>query len=295
MKQFKTKSMILLAFILLLSACGVLSTPEEASGPIEAVPLEIEETKDEANALAAVATTSTEELMEEPTAEAVAEPTAEPVAEPTGYPIEAPTAAPVQVPTGYPVEEPTGELAQEPVSGELTIFEINQEGSEVRFELDEDLRGNRFTVVGVTNQVAGQIALNYTDLSATQVGEIRINARTLATDNNFRNRAIQNEILDTGTYEFITFVPTAVNDLPVSVAIGDAIQFTIIGDLTIRNITSEATFTVNATAVSATEFSGTATAIVTRETYGLQIPSVPNVANVEEEVELYIDFSATAS
>ncbi len=291
MKYIKNQSILLLVIILLLSACGVLSEPEEASGPIEAVPLEIEEVEDEAAVLEAIDTTSSEEVseevLEEPTAESVAAPTAEPVTEPTGYPVTEPTTAAAAEPTGYPVEAPA--------TGELTIFEISQEGSEVRFELDEDLRGSRFTVVGVTNQVAGQVAINYADLSATQVGEIRINARTLATDNNFRNRAIQNEILDTGSFEFITFVPTAVNNLPASAAIGDAVQFTLVGDLTIRDITSEAVFTVDATAVSETEFSGTATAIVNRETYGLQIPSVPNVANVEEEVELYLDFTANAS
>ncbi len=287
MNYIKIQSIILLVTGLLLSACGVLSEPEAASGPIEAVPLEIAEGEDEAAALETVDTTSPEEVTAEPTAESVAAPTAEPTAEPTGYPITAPTTAPAADPTGYPIEAPAG--------GELKIFEINQGGSEVRFELDEDLRGSRFTVVGVTNQVAGQIAVNYADLSATQVGEIRINARTLATDNNFRNRAIQNEILDTGTYEFITFVPTAVNGLPSGVAIGDSVQFTLVGDLTIRDITSEVVFTVEATAVSAAEFSGTATAIVTRETYGLQIPSVPNVANVEDEVALTIDFTANTN
>ena len=56
-----------------------------------------------------------------------------------------------------------------------------------------------------------------------------------------------------------------------------------------------ATFTVEATAASESQIVGTATAVVNRADFGLQIPSVPNVANVEEEVELYIDFTANAS
>ncbi|KAA3663588.1 MAG: hypothetical protein DWQ04_10105, partial [Chloroflexi bacterium] len=197
MKHFKIQSMIFLAAILLLSACGVLSEPEEASGPIEAVPLVIEATAETPALTEAVDATATEEVIEESTDELVAAPTAEPIEEPTGYPMEEPTAEPVQEPTGYPVEAPTGdpvqeatgEPAQESVTSDLAIFEITQEGSEVRFELDEDLRGSRITVIGITNQVAGQIALNYADLSTTRIGEIRINARTLTTDNNFRNRA----------------------------------------------------------------------------------------------------------
>uniref|UniRef100_UPI0035AFAFDA YceI family protein n=1 Tax=Promineifilum sp. TaxID=2664178 RepID=UPI0035AFAFDA len=199
-----------------------------------------------------------------------------------------PTAAPEA--TATTEVAPTEEAAAP--AGEARVFSIDSTASQVRFQLDEDLRGTRTTVVGATDQVAGELSLNLADLSQTQVGVIQINARTLATDNNFRNRAIQNEILDTGQFEFITFTPTALEGLPASAAIGEAITFTMSGDLTIRDITLPATFTVEATAVSETQLTGTATAVVNRTDYDLQIPSVPNVANVEEEVELYIDFTA---
>jgi polyisoprenoid-binding protein YceI len=113
----------------------------------------------------------------------------------------------------------------------------------------------------------------------------------LATDNNFRNRALNNQILETGDYEFITFTPTAIVGLPDSVENGQSVTFRLVGDLTIRDITNQATFDVEATLVSDTELTGTASTIVTRADYDLNIPSVPNVANVEEEVELYIDFA----
>ena len=148
-------------------------------------------------------------------------------------------------------------------AGTVVIFQISPADSQVRFELDEDLRGSRVTVVGTTDQVAGEIAVNLADLAQTQVGVIQINARTLATDNNFRNRAIQNEILDTGANEFITFTPTAVNGLPPSATVGDTLTFTIDGDLTIRDITRPVTFTIEATVISETQISGSATAPAT--------------------------------
>ena len=191
---------------------------------------------------------------------------------------------------GVATEVPAEVSISEPV-----VFTIDSAASEVRFQLDEDLRGERKTVVGTTDQVAGQLSIDLTDLSQTQVGIIQINARTLTTDNNFRNRAIQNEILDTGDYEFITFTPTGVEGLPAVATVGEAITFSLVGDLTIRDVTLPATFTVEATALSETQITGTATAVVNRADFGLQIPSVPNVANVEEEVELYIAFTANAS
>jgi len=233
------KNRIVLWFTLLavmalsLAACGVLQAPEEASAPLEAIP------------------------------------------------VDASSAA-------------GGETAVSSSAG-TTVYTITPGSAQARFELDEDLRGSRITVVGATDQVAGEIAADLNNLAATKVGVIQINARTLATDNNFRNRALSNEILDTGAYEFITFTPTAVNGLPDSINVGDSVEFTIDGDLTVRDTTNPVTFAVQVTAVSAAQLQGTASATITRSAYGLNIPSVPNVANVEEEVELYIDFTANAS
>ena len=269
----KKKSLLTLLLILLslalLTACGVFQEVEAPSATLEAIPLETQ--------AAGVATTAVE-------------PTAAP-AEATTAPAEA-TTAPAEATTA---PEPTVETPTEAPTGTAQVFTIDSAASQVRFQLDEDLRGERKTVVGSTDQVAGQLSLNLADLSQTQVGIIQINARTLATDNDFRNRAINNEILDTGAFEFITFTPTGIEGLPASAAIGETITFSLVGDLTIRDITQPATFTVEATAVSETQIVGTATAVVNRTDFGLQIPSVPSVANVEEQVELYIDFTANAS
>lgn len=270
--------------ILLFAAtvgCSVLQEPQAASEPIEAIPLELQET----------APSPTEAPPTE------VPPTEEP---PTQMPSTAVPATETPVANDDPA--PTAELAEETAeesveqtsneSQGLLVYQIIPGESHVRFELDEDLRGLRNTVVGSTDQVAGELAVDLADLSATQVGTLQINARTLATDNEFRNRAVKNDILNTNEYEFITFAPSAINGLPDSAAVGQTVAFTIDGDLTIRDLTHAETFDVEVTAVSAEELSGTATAVIQRVNYNLNIPSVPNVANVEEEVELYIDFIA---
>jgi polyisoprenoid-binding protein YceI len=177
-------------------------------------------------------------------------------------------------------------------SGQV-VFSIDPAQSEVRFEIDEDLRGERNKVVGITDQVAGEIAVDSSDQSTVQVGIIRINARTLLTDNNLRKRAIQKRILDTGAFEFISFEPKAIEGLQASVALGESVSFSIVGDLTIRDIVQETTFEMEATLTSEDEITGSARTGVDRADYGPNIPSVPNVANVEEGVELYIDFVAS--
>lgn len=246
----------LMLIMVAATGCGLLQEPAAPSATIEAVPLEVTAPADA-----------------EPVVTDV-QPTAESTAEQAGG-SEAPAA---EAPAATP-----------------RIFVIDASGSHVRFELDEDLRGQRTTVVGETEQVAGELSLDPNNLAQTQVGTLQINARTLLTDNNFRNRTIHNQILDTGGFEFITFTPTSVDGLPESVAIGDTVAFTITGDLTVRDVTLPATFTVEATLVSADQVTGTAGTVITRTDYGLRIPSVPNVANVEDEIELYIDFTANAS
>jgi polyisoprenoid-binding protein YceI len=172
--------------------------------------------------------------------------------------------------------------------------------STARFELEEDLRsavtgwsqGARITVVGTTDQVVGELALDLANLAATEIGEIRMNARTLKTDEFFRTRAIQNQILLTEEYEFITFLPTSIEGLPDSAEVGESVTFNITGDLTVRDTTLEQTFAVTATVVSNTQIEGSASTVIDRESYGLTIPNVANVTFVEEEVELYIDFIA---
>ena len=186
---------------------------------------------------------------------------------------------------------PEATEAAAPSDGTL-VFNIDQSQSEVRFILSEVLSGNPTTVVGASNQVAGQIAVNPSDLSTAQVGVIQVNARTLETDRSQRNNAIRNRILHTDTYEFITFTPTEVRGLSGSAAPGDSFTFQLVGDLTIQDVTQQVVFDVTATADSGTQISGSATTTVQRSDYGLQIPSVPQVADVSEEVTLELDFVA---
>lgn len=191
-----------------------------------------------------------------------------------------------------PTAEPTAEVAvSEPVT-----FDIVPDESQVSFTLDEDLNGGRVTVVGTTNQVAGQIAVDFSNPSASRIGTIRINIRTLTTDNEFRNRAIRAEILQSSqaAFEFSDFTPKTVTGLPDAVAVGDTFTFQVTGDFPLAGVTREVTFDVTLTVVSETRIEGTGTATVLRSDYGLQIPSVPSVANVTDEVALEIQFVAVA-
>ncbi len=202
----------------------------------------------------------------------------------------APTAAPVTGDTTAPTAVSVASNAAVPTS-EIR-FQIVPEESKVSFVLQEDLRGQRIEVVGTTDQVAGEIAINPSDLSSAKIGVIQINARTLVTNDERRNRAIKNFILETNTHEFITFTPKSIEGLSGSGVANAPVTFKISGDLTIRNVTIPVVFEATVTAESADRLVGSASTVVNRSDFKLTIPSVPMVANVSEEVTLKLDFVA---
>ena len=203
------------------------------------------------------------------------------------------SAAQAPQPTAEPTLEPTVEVAA-PEAAARTLYRIDAANSLVTFALQEDLRGVRTDVVGQTTEVAGDIVVDFANPASSQIGTIRINARTLATDNEFRNRALRSEILRTSSdeYEFIDFEPTAINGLPETVAIGETYTFDIVGNLTVVGVTNEVTFTAAVTMASEDQISGTATANIQFADWGIAIPNAPGVANVTPDVTLTLDFTA---
>jgi polyisoprenoid-binding protein YceI len=237
-------------------AYSFLKEPEAASGPIEAVPVVVEPSSSTKPTEAAA-------TAEEESTTAVA-------------------------------ETESNEAGSTASDSEATIFEIVQADSEARFIIDEVLNGAPKTVVGTTDQVAGEIAIDQDDPANSKIGTILVNARTLSTDNDFRNRAIKNRILSTDDYEFVNFEPTEIAGMPASVSIGESFSFQIVGDLTVRDVTNQVTFDATVTPVSETELEGLASATILYADFNLTIPNAPAVASVEDEVILEIEFAAVA-
>lgn len=213
----------------------------------------------------------------------------------TGSPARVGRTAAKTVSTSPQTEVAQGGKTPTPAPSDIALFSIVQDESEVRFSLDEDLRGNRVTVVGTTDQVAGLIEIDRANPANSRIGAIRINMRTLETDQEMRNRAIRSRILETAKdeYEFSEFVPTEITGLPTEpVELGDSYTFTVLGELTIKGEPREVEFEVTITAISDTRIEGLAQATVRWDEWDIDTPSAPGVANVEEEVLLEIEFVA---
>lgn len=184
--------------------------------------------------------------------------------------------------------------SQEAPFSQAQTFVIVSDESEARFILNEELFGQPKTVVGATNQIQGEIQVVPDNPSASRIGVITIDARTFQTDSGRRDGAIRRFILQSerDEYRYITFTPTEIRGMPESVAVGDTITFQVVGDLKIRDIVQPVTFDVTLEVVSEQELRGSATTQITRDMFDLNIPRVPNVANVSNEVTLEFDFVA---
>lgn len=188
------------------------------------------------------------------------------------------------------------QLETSDTSGDQTVFRISQDDSQVAYNIYEQLNGNDKTVVGSTTQVEGDILLNLNDLSQSQIGDISINARTFATDDDRRDNSVARFILqsESDANEFITFKATSISGLSSTATVGDTLTFQVTGDLTIASVTQTATFNVSATLATANQLTGHAETTVQRSAFNLSIPNVPFVANVGDDVTLKLDFVANA-
>ena len=212
--------------------------------------------------------------------------TTAPSSSPLPAKVESPAAQPD--PTTSPESAPA-EPGDSP-AGNTVLYAILQGESQASFTIFEELNGAPTNVVGITDQVAGEVSVDLEDLSQIRLGVIQVNARTLATDQDRRNSAIRNRILLTDQYEFINFSPTEISGLSGVAEPGQTFTFRILGDLTIRDITRPVSFDASVTLESAQRLNGTAKAVIAKSDFNLIVPSVPFVANVGEEVTLEIDF-----
>jgi polyisoprenoid-binding protein YceI len=177
-----------------------------------------------------------------------------------------------------------------------SVFAIDQSSSQVRFTMQEVLFGQPNTVVGKTNQVTGQVLVNEQNPSQSRMGQIRIDLSALLTDNDFRNRALQGRILETGdpSNRYATFTETSIKGLPNTITPGQTVAFQITGNLTIHGVTRSVTFSAQATMETASRVTAQAHTTIQYQDYNLAIPNIPSVTSVSQDVQLTLSLTMHA-
>ena len=123
---------------------------------------------------------------------------------------------------------------------------------------------------------------------------VTVDLRQLTSDERLRDRFIRDETLQTGRFPSAQFAATEARSLPWPAPESGEVKFQILGDLTVHGVTRPAVWDVVAT-VSGPEVAATATTKVKITDFGMQIPRVPTVLSIEDELTLDLETKARLS
>ena len=210
------------------------------------------------------------------------------------------TEAPTEDASDADAESESTESASVSGDSERILYRISRDESEVRFSMgipSAEVVEREDGVVGVTEDVAADIIVDLGNPANSQLGLVRVNARTMSTGRGFLDPIIRGSILLSAQdeYEFIEFQPTNLIGLPDSIAIGDTIEFQIEGDLTLIDVTNSVLFDVTVTLVDESRLEGFAIGSIFHADFEMEIPSPPSFVDappVADEIYLEIEYAA---
>lgn len=213
----------------------------------------------------------------------------------------APAPTPVPPPTSTPAPASQPATGGEEVSVVRTFVIVPAE-SKASYIVDEEffkgalaklgIKAGRGDTIGSTNNIEGQLQLNLNDLSAPLgSNEFTVNLTGLKTDQPQRDGWIQNKGPQFSKFPTAKFVATGIEGAPDSYTEGEEVQFKLMGDLTIREVTQPVTFDVTATLEGDT-LSGVATASLRMSDFGIEPPNFANTLTVQDDFQVEVEITA---
>ncbi len=186
----------------------------------------------------------------------------------------------------------TSTPAVETIKGNDVVIRFSPE-TEARYRVQEQLARLNLPndAVGVTNAIEGMITFNAEGKVVPEDSKITIDVSTLKSDSDRRDDFIQKDGLQTKQFPMIDFViketPGLTWPLPDS---GDGL-FKLVGDLTIRDVTKEITWSVSGT-FTADRVQGLAETNFTFSDFEMNKPSKRFILSVDDLIRLELAFVA---
>jgi polyisoprenoid-binding protein YceI len=171
------------------------------------------------------------------------------------------------------------------------VYSVVPEESEARYRVQEELaQVGKTEAVGKTRAIIGQLGFNANGMPLP-CARFDVDLRTLQSDQAKRDNYLYNNTLEAEKYPLATFVLKEVDGLAVPLADGEEQTVTLIGDLTLRDVTKpvawEATVKREGDAIT-----GTAATEFKMADFSITPPSVPVVLSLDETVRLEFDVTA---
>ena len=170
-------------------------------------------------------------------------------------------------------------------------------GSIARYKVEEVLARTGFKIAtGETEAVAGQVVFDADGGISADASRIAVQAATLRTDSDRRDGYVRNRTLQTDIYPEVVFIPQSIDwQTPPPGELRGTQDFTITGDLTVKDQTRTVTWDATAEFNDDGSVTGFASVQFTFDDFGMDKPSVAVVLSVEDEILLELDFVGTMS
>ncbi len=181
------------------------------------------------------------------------------------------------------------------IAGSLQTYQIVPAQTTASYSVYENLifqnKPNN-DAIGTTHSVSGAFQISKGSSPTVTNMTIKVDLRTLQSDSSMRDNHVQNA-LDTADYPYATFVSVSTQGLPASYTDGQTLQFKLLGNLTMHGKTNGETFSVQGKVVGNT-ITGTATTTIYMTDFGIQPPTLANIAIVQNKTVLTLNFTAQA-
>jgi polyisoprenoid-binding protein YceI len=207
--------------------------------------------------------------------------------------VEVPTAAATPTEAADAVVDPTEQPSTNENDGWRT-FVIVPEETQASYQVQEQFMNQSLPVMalGTTNNIEGVVEVN---LNATppqaRIPRMVVDLRTLVSDNSRRDSRIRREWLESDRFPNAEFTADEVIDGPQTYTEGEEVRFTLLGEMTIREVSRPVEFDVVAVLQGDT-ITGTATTEILMRDFGFNPPDIIGVLTVEDGVLLTVDFTA---
>jgi polyisoprenoid-binding protein YceI len=171
-------------------------------------------------------------------------------------------------------------------------LQLADSGNEARYRVREQLARLNLPsgAIGKTSAVTGAIVINPDGSVVSDASKFVVDVTGLTSDEGRRDNFVKRNVLETGTYPTVEFVPRQAMGLPSPLPTSGDVSFQLAGDMTIHGVTRPTTWDVTATVTNGSELAGTATTAFKFADFGLNQPRVPVVLSVEDNIKLEIDF-----
>ncbi|MCS7276143.1 MAG: YceI family protein [Dehalococcoidia bacterium] len=194
---------------------------------------------------------------------------------------------PVELVTEAP-SLPTDTAAVTPTS-DLLHFVVVPEQSEASYIAREKLASLPVTseAVGRTNAISGDIYLTRQGLASSPPSVLRVDLRTLRSDETRRDNYVRNNTLQADRFPYAEFVLERVDGFPPDYREGEEVALRLSGTMTIRGTSRPMTFDARARYGGGT-LTGVAHATFKLSDFGLSPPNIAGFVTVEDEMRLQI-------